>query len=360
MVSTTSATPAGTYPLTITGTSGSLSSSATVNLVVMDFTISATPSSQTVTVGDSTNYTVNVGNINGFGGSISLTSSGLPSGAGASFNPSSLTAPGSATMTVTTSGSTAVANSTLTITGSSDSVAHSTNVTLQVNDFSLGITPSSQTVTAGNNTTYTASVSALNGFNGTVTFGNVGGLPSGASASFAPTSVTGAGSSTMTVTTSTSTPAGTNTLTIPATSAGQTHNVTAPLIVTASGGALPAGWTDTDIGAVGIAGSASYNNGTFTISGAGSDIWTAADQFNYAYESVSSDQIVIARVVSETGTQSFAKAAVMIRETLATNSVEASTLLTPTKGVAMEIRQTPGAASITVAGWVKARCRRNG
>jgi regulation of enolase protein 1 (concanavalin A-like superfamily) len=115
---------------------------------------------------------------------------------------------------------------------------------------------------------------------------------------------------------------------------------------------LPTGWTDADIGAVGLAGSAGYNNGTFTVSGSGADIWNTGDQFNYAYQSVSGDTTVIARVVSENGTASYAKAGVMIRESLATNSVEASVLLTPTNGVAMEIRPTTGAASINVTGWI--------
>src|SRR6185369_11042088 len=106
--------------------------------------------------------------------------------------------------------------------------------------------------------------------------------------------------------------------------------------------------TDIDIGAVGIAGSASYNAGTFTVNGAGSDIWNAGDQFNYVYQPVSGDQTVIARVVSENGIHPFAKAGVMIRESLATNAVEASVLLTPTNGVALEIRPTTGAASINV------------
>ena len=49
-VSATASTPAGTFPLTITGVSGSLTHTATVSLVVNvpDFSLSATPPSQTV------------------------------------------------------------------------------------------------------------------------------------------------------------------------------------------------------------------------------------------------------------------------------------------------------------------------
>jgi hypothetical protein len=79
-------------------------------------------------------------------------------------------------------------------------------------DFTISASPSTQTVNVGNATTYTASVGALNGFTGVVTL-SASGLPTGATASFSPATVTGAGSSTLTVTTTGSTPVGTSTLT---------------------------------------------------------------------------------------------------------------------------------------------------
>src|SRR6266850_3013377 len=100
-------------------------------------------------------------------------------------------------------------------------------------DFSTSASPSSQTVVAGGNTPYTVNVGALNGFSGMVNL-TASGLPSGADASFNPTSVTGSGSSTMTVTTLTSTPAGTYTITITGTSPGLTHTTTVSLTVNAA------------------------------------------------------------------------------------------------------------------------------
>jgi len=71
-------------------------------------------------------------------------------------------------------------------------------------DFSLGISPNSQTITTGGSTTYTVTVTVTpsNGFSATVSFA-VSGLPSGATGTFNPTSVTGSGSTTLTVTTTT-------------------------------------------------------------------------------------------------------------------------------------------------------------
>ena len=235
-------------------------------------------------------------------------------------------------------------------------MTHTTTVSLTVNaaaqpDFSLSASPSSVTVTQGSSGTSTITETDINGYSGTVTL-SASGLPSGVTASFAPNPTTS--TSTLTLTASSTATTGTATVTITGTDGTLTHSTTVSLTVNASSnGALPSGWTDADIGTVGMTGSASYNNGTFTVSGAGADIWTAADAFNYAHESVSGDQTVIARVVSENGTQSFAKAGVMIRESLATGSIEASVLLTPTNGAGMEVRSTTGAASVNVAGWIQ-------
>src|SRR5262249_43527016 len=95
-----------------------------------------------------------------------------------------------------------------------------------------------RTVVAGTGTSYTASVSAFGSFNGSVNF-SVTGLPSGAGATFNPTSVAGSGSSTMNVTTSTSTPPGNYSLVVTGTSGALTHNTTVTLIVTTGGGGSP-------------------------------------------------------------------------------------------------------------------------
>jgi hypothetical protein len=205
-----------------------------------DFSIAGSPSSNSVAPGGSVAYTVSTTAISGFSSSIALSVSGLPSGATASFSPATVTGSGSSTLTVTTTGSTPVASSTLTITGVSGSLTHTTTVGLVVTtqppppDFTIAGTPSTQTVVAGSATTYTANIGALNGFAGVVTL-SASGLPSGATASFSPATVTGAGSSTLTVTTTGSTPAASSTLTITGVSGSVTHTATVTLTVTAAG-----------------------------------------------------------------------------------------------------------------------------
>ena len=57
-------------------------------------------------------------------------------------------------------------------------------------------------------------------------------------------------------------------------------------------------------------------SGVFTLSGGGVDIWNAADQFQYASQTASGDQTLVARVTSQTDTASWAKAGAMFRDIL--------------------------------------------
>jgi uncharacterized repeat protein (TIGR03806 family) len=119
---------------------------------------------------------------------------------------------------------------------------------------------------------------------------------------------------------------------------------------------LPSPWQHQDIGAVGAPGSAGYstNTGTFTITGSGLDIWSSADEFHYAYLDVSGDCEVVARVSSITETFDWAKAGVMIRETLAPGSRNAFVTLTPGNGIEFQWREQTGGSSFYTQGPVVA------
>ncbi len=108
---------------------------------------------------------------------------------------------------------------------------------------------------------------------------------------------------------------------------------------------LPAPWASADIGAVGAPGGASVSGSTFTVWGSGSDIWNSADEFHYVYRPVTGDVTVTARVTSLQNTDPWAKAGVMIRETLNANSRHASTLVTPSNGVSFQRRTITGSGS---------------
>ena len=241
-IATTSATAAGTYSLVVTGTSGTLQHTANLSLTVVstgaDFGLAATPASQSVTAGNRAAFTATVNALNGFTGTVTLTAAGLPAGATASFSPATITSAGSSTLTISTTAATAAGTYPLVITGTSGTLQHTANVSLTVvkpADFGLLAAPASQSVTAGNSATFTATVTALNGFAGTVTLA-ASGVPAGATASFNPASITSAGSSILTVSTTAATAAGTYSLTVTGTSGALLHSALLGLTVTASTG----------------------------------------------------------------------------------------------------------------------------
>jgi phosphatidylserine/phosphatidylglycerophosphate/cardiolipin synthase-like enzyme/regulation of enolase protein 1 (concanavalin A-like superfamily) len=114
---------------------------------------------------------------------------------------------------------------------------------------------------------------------------------------------------------------------------------------------LPDGWASQDIGAVGLAGSAGESNGTFTLQGAGADIWGTADGFHFAYRQISGDAEIVARVASVQGSHHWVKAGVMIRESLAAGSRHGIMLVSTARGLAFQRRvQTNGTSTHTDAG----------
>jgi hypothetical protein len=100
--------------------------------------------------------------------------------------------------------------------------------------------------------------------------------------------------------------------------------------------------------------------GTYTMTGSGADIWGNSDEFHFAYKTLSGAGSISARVESVENTNIWAKAGVMIRETLNADSVHAMTVVTPAQGVSFQRRNVTGdiSASDTTGGisapyWVK-------
>ena len=121
------------------------------------------------------------------------------------------------------------------------------------------------------------------------------------------------------------------------------------------------GFSSQDINAS-IAGSNCYDaaTGTHTIEAAGADIWSTSDEFRYVYQSFSGNGEIVARVSSLLQTDNWAKAGVMMRETLSNDSKHASMFVTPINGTAFQYRSNTGGNSLHASGgssgipyWVK-------
>jgi hypothetical protein len=143
---------------------------------------------------------------------------------------------------------------------------------------------------------------------------------------------------------------GTFTLVARATDNSGAATASSGVTITVSGGssAVPAPWTETDIGAVGIPGSAGYDAGSFTVSGSGADIWSSADAFHFVYQPMSGDGEVVARVAFVSNTDVWTKAGIMMRAGLGAGAQHASAFATPGKGLVFQYRASPGGTSTNV------------
>ncbi|NDJ60184.1 MAG: tandem-95 repeat protein [Chloroflexi bacterium] len=121
---------------------------------------------------------------------------------------------------------------------------------------------------------------------------------------------------------------------------------------------LPAPWVSTDVGAPERAGAARYlsTSDTYVLEGAGIDIWLVNDQFHYVYQTLSGDGEIIARVTSQTNTNAWAKAGVMIRESLDPFAPYALMAVTPENGTTFQwdySNSTAGGPYTFPNGWVR-------
>jgi titin len=163
------------------------------------------------------------------------------------------------------------------------------------------------------------------------------------------------------------TPAGSITLALPATIfvglAVTSHNEstagtgTFDNVTVTTGSSTPpppppdASWSFGDIGVVGRAGANSSSGNTITITGAGADIWGAADAFRFVYRPQTGDGVVEAQVTSMQETNGWAKAGVMIRASLDPGAANVFACATPTfHGLNAQARAASGAATEIAAG----------
>ncbi len=119
-------------------------------------------------------------------------------------------------------------------------------------------------------------------------------------------------------------------------------------------------WIASNVGSPALTGTAFDTSGVFNISGGGTGVAGANDQFEYIYRALGGNGTIIAEVNSQTNTNASAGAGVMIRSSLASNAAEVSMGVTPGSGAVFLSRDTTGgitstnsSTGITAPYWVK-------
>jgi regulation of enolase protein 1 (concanavalin A-like superfamily) len=107
---------------------------------------------------------------------------------------------------------------------------------------------------------------------------------------------------------------------------------------------LPAPWQTADLGTPTVTGGAAHTNGVYTVIGAGS-ISGTADSFRFVYQSLSGDGEIRARVFSAQNTGNSARAGVMIRESLNSNSKHAMMNIAPNGTFRFQRRTSTGGST---------------
>jgi subtilase family serine protease len=130
-----STTATGTYSITVTGTGGSITQSTTVSLTVTapaspNFTLSASPTSLSISRSSHGASTITIHPSGGFSGSVTLSATGMGSGVTASFSPNPATA--TSVLTLTSSSTASRGTFTITIHGVSGTLSHTATISLTV------------------------------------------------------------------------------------------------------------------------------------------------------------------------------------------------------------------------------------
>lgn len=227
----------GTYPLVLSGTSGASTQHLALTLSVSpaSFSISAAAPSLSVLQGAGGGVSLTTAGIGVLNAPITLSASGQPAGVTATFSSGSVVSPGSVTLAVTAAANAVPGSYSITVSGASGSATSRVTVPLVIG----GATPSSFVVTVGttalavtHGTSATFTVkTALTGAAAPSIALSASGLPAGVTVSFSPSTLGGAGVSTVTLTAAASAKSGTATVTFSGAAGGTTQSSTVNLTV---------------------------------------------------------------------------------------------------------------------------------
>ncbi len=188
---------AGSYivKLTVSDSAGHTSTTSQTVAVTLplppDFSMAASPTSLTVQAGSSGSSTIQLSSINGFSGTVLLTSTVSPSsGLTCTLIPTTIILSASSTSLLSCNGS--VGTYAVTVRSTSGSLSHSATVTFNLVAVGFSINPSPTSVAAATGVlgTSTVMVSSIGGFAGTVVLASSVSPSTGLNCSLSPTSIT--------------------------------------------------------------------------------------------------------------------------------------------------------------------------
>jgi len=203
-IETSDSTPLGSHTITVTASGGGKSHSVSADLVVKEapsFSITLSEEKISVIQGESADITVDIESSGGFSEVVSLSVRGLTEGLTANFNPESDNAPYTSTLTITASSDVPPGTYDLMVMAVGGGLTREAPITVEVKEmpsFEITITPSSASVTQGEETRFTVEVKASGGFSETVNLSVIN-VPAGASASLSISSGTPPFTSTLTI-----------------------------------------------------------------------------------------------------------------------------------------------------------------
>ena len=108
---------------------------------------------------------------------------------------------------------------------------------------------------------------------------------------------------------------------------------------------LPSGWKVIDIGSPPAPGSATFVSPTFTVMSKGFDVNRYADQFTFAYRTISGDFAITARLKTLPNVDPWAQAGVMLRKSLDADAGHVFVFGAPGNGVVVRARKTKAAGT---------------
>lgn len=120
---------------------------------------------------------------------------------------------------------------------------------------------------------------------------------------------------------------------------------------------LPEPWEDDDVGPVGRPGSAEFVSGGFRVHSAGTNVVAGSDSFHFVYKEVDGESEIVARVSRVQLTDPWARAGLMMRESLAPGSRSIFFSVTAARGGVCHWRERTGEeSSISLDGLMSVPC----